>query len=205
MLTIRLDRLSRSFGDRRVLESLTDTFRGGERVLVRGPNGSGKSTLLRVLAGVLSPSGGSIQVREGESLRDAAWRRRWTGYTAPDLHLYDEFSALENLAFFGMARGLPREPGRDEGLLARLGLGNRRHDPLGTLSTGLRARAKLAFALQGRPRILLLDEPGSNLDAAGRKVVEEAVASSAGEEHLVVLASNDPAEFALGTRTLELA
>jgi ABC-type multidrug transport system ATPase subunit len=124
---------------------------------------------------------------------------------APDLHLYDEFSALENLTFFARARGLPRERGRDERLLEALGLGARFHDPLATLSTGLRARAKLAFALQPRPRILLLDEPGSNLDAPGRRAVQDAVEGYAGEAAVVVIASNDPGEFALGTRTLELA
>jgi ABC-type multidrug transport system ATPase subunit len=204
MIEVVLEGVSRSFADRRVLEGLSATFRGGERVLVRGPNGSGKSTLLRILAGVLAPTGGGVRVQDGDTPRDPAWCRRWTGYMAPDLHLYDEFSPLENLTFFGMMRGLGKNRSRDEALLGRLGLGKRLDDPLGTLSTGLRARAKLAFALQGRPRILLLDEPGSNLDAAGRGLIEGAVGEYAGEGALVVIASNDPAEFSLGTRTLEL-
>ena len=177
----------------------------GKRFAIIGSNGSGKSTFLRILAGLLSPTEGSVQVTEGGVLRDAAWRRRWTGYLSPDLTLYEEFSPLENLTFFGRARGLPRDPGRDRGLLSRLGLGDRLHDPLGTLSTGLRQRAKLAFALQAEPRILLLDEPGSNLDKPGREAIAAAVAGFAARESLVVVATNDPLEFDLGTRTLDLA
>jgi len=205
MLEIQVEKLSRTFSERTVLRGLTAGFRGGERLVVRGPNGSGKSTFLRVLAGLLSPTEGSVRVLEGGAPRDASWRRRWTGYLSPDLTLYDEFSPLENLTFFGRARGLPRDETRDRSLLSRLGLGDRLHDPLATLSTGLRQRAKLAFALQAEPRILLLDEPGSNLDASGRELIAAAVSEYAGRESLVVVATNDPLEFDLGTRTLELA
>jgi len=205
MLEIVAEKLSRSFDDRPVLRGLDATLRAGERVLVRGPNGSGKTTLLKILAGVLSPSSGRLRVGEGGREWDAGYRRRATGYLAPDLVLYEEFSALENLGFFAKVRGLPADRARDAGLLDRLGLGTRLHDSLGTLSTGLRQRAKLAYALQASPRILLLDEPGSNLDQVGRDLVAAAVAEYGTEDRLVVIATNDPLEFGLGTRTLELA
>jgi len=205
MLEIHLDDLSRSFGERRVLRGITAVIRGGERLLVRGPNGSGKTTLLKVLAGLLGPTGGGFRVLDAGEARDDAWRRRWTGYVSPDLVLYDEFSPLENLDFFSRVRALAPEAGRDRDLLGRVGLGDRVHQPVGTLSTGLRQRAKLAFALQGRPRILLLDEPGANLDQPGRTFVADTVTSFSSPETIVVVATNDPAEFGLGTRTLELA
>jgi ABC-type multidrug transport system ATPase subunit len=204
MLEIIAEKLSRSFDERPVLRDLDVVFRAGERVVVRGPNGSGKTTLLKILAGVLSPSGGRVRVEEDGAPLDAAARRRATGYIAPDLVLYEEFSPLENLSFFARVRGLPPDPGRDVSLLERLGLGKRRHDAVGTLSTGLRQRAKLAFALQASPRILLLDEPGSNLDRLGRELVEGVVRESGAGDRIVLIATNDPLEFELGTRTLEL-
>jgi ABC-type multidrug transport system ATPase subunit len=204
MLQITLDRLGRSFADRRVFSGLTSSVAAGERLVVRGPNGSGKTTLLKILAGVLRPTDGSFAVLEDDVARDTGWLRRWTGYVAPDLVLYEEFTAAENLDFFARLRGLGRDPVRDEALLGRLGLAERAHEPLGTLSTGLRQRAKLAFALQGSPRVLLLDEPGSNLDHAGRELVADTVERFSTGDSVLILATNDPAEFGLGTRTLEL-
>jgi heme exporter protein A len=204
MLKLTLNHLSRSFEERQVIKDLSTVFKGGERLLVRGPNGCGKTTLLKILAGVLAPSDGDLQVEDEGKTRDASWRRRWTGYLAPDLVLYEEFSAMENLDFFARVRGLTPDPARDRHLLDRLGLGRRTEDPLGTLSTGLRQRAKLAFALQPEPRILLMDEPGSNLDQMGRDLVRDTVDTFAGPDRIVVVATNDPAEFDLGTRTLEL-
>jgi heme exporter protein A len=205
MLQIVAKDLSREFGERKVLKRLNETFSGGERVLVRGPNGSGKTTLLKILAGVLSPTWGSVRVTEGGEEWPAPVRRLRTGYLAPDLVLYEEFTALENLTFFRRVRGLPEDRDRDLALLGRLGLGDRVDDPLGTLSTGLRQRAKLSFALQAEPRILLLDEPGSNLDQVGRDLVADVVAAFAQPENVVFVATNDPTEFGLGTRTLALA
>jgi len=206
MVAIQVEKLSKAFSNRSVLRGLSVTVQGGERLLVRGPNGSGKSTFLRILAGLISPSAGTVRVvsPDGET-KTADWRRRWTGYLSPDLTLYDEFSALENLDFFARARGLGRNQERDRSLLAKVGLGDRLQDPLGTLSTGLRQRAKLAFALQGEPRILLLDEPGSNLDQLGRELIARTVAEYGTNGSTVLIATNDPLEFELGTRTLDLA
>ena len=205
MIEIQLEDLNRSFGDRKVLNGITASLASGDRLLVRGPNGSGKSTLLRILAGLLASTGGRVRWLENGEERDQAWRRRATGYLAPDLVLYEEFSPLENLDFFARVRGLPVDHRRDGGLLERLGLQGRLDDPLGTFSTGMRQRAKLAFALQAAPRILLLDEPGSNLDDAGRALVARTVGEFGDGEGIVIVATNDPAEFALGNRTLELA
>ncbi len=205
MVELHIEALERSFGDRRVLTGITTSLQGGDRLLVRGPNGSGKSTLLKVLCGVLAPTGGRIRLLDSGEERDADWRRHVTSYLGPDLVLYEEFSALENLDFFGRLRGLGRDEARDLALLKRLGLGARAHDAIGTLSTGMRQRAKLAFVLQAAPKLLLLDEPGSNLDDAGRALVASAVEESAAAGGIVVIASNDPAEFALGRTTLALA
>jgi len=206
MVAIQVERVSKAFSNRSVLCGLSLTIQGGERLVVRGPNGSGKSTFLRILAGLLTPSAGTIRVSTPDgTVREADWRRRWTGYLSPDLTLYDEFSALENLEFFARTRGLGRNRERDTGILASVGLGDRINDALGTLSTGLRQRAKLAFALQGEPRILLLDEPGSNLDQLGRELIARTVADYGARGSAVLIATNDPLEFELGTRTLDLA
>jgi heme exporter protein A len=205
MIEVKLDGVGRDFGERRVLNDLSRSFRPGDRVVVRGPNGTGKSTLLKILAGLLEPTRGKVVLTEDGEDRDDGFRRSVTGYLAPDLALYDEFSALENLDFFGRTRGIGRDEARDLALLERVGLKGREHDPLKALSTGLRQRSKLAYTLQANPRILLLDEPSSNLDEKGRKLMESIVMEAADRDTIVIVASNDPAEFAWGKEILDLA
>lgn len=203
MIEVSIENLQRSFGERRVLKGVTARVAGGDRVLVRGPNGSGKSTLLKILVGLLSPTGGRVVYRkEGREL-DIAGRRAAVGYLAPDLVLYDELTPLENLDFFSRVRELPGgAPNR--ALLDRVGLGKRVADPLGTLSTGLKQRMKVAFALQNEPSFLFLDEPGSNLDDAGRDLIRQVIEDRDGGERIVFIATNDPAEFGYGTTSIEL-
>jgi heme exporter protein A len=204
MLEVVLEKVSRSFDGRQVLRDLDLGITAGERLLVRGRNGSGKTTLLKILAGLLRPTTGKVRILEGGRDWEGADRQRHLGYLSPDLVLYEEFSALENLRFFGRVRGLEDDAARDQAVLARVGLSERARDPLGTLSSGLRQRAKLAFALQPAPRVLLLDEPGSNLDTEGRASVRRIVQEADVPGRILVLATNDPEEFDLAPRVLDL-
>lgn len=195
------DGLSMRFGRRRLFEALSFEVRAGEPLAVVGANGSGKSTLLRILAGVLAPEGGAVRLEvDGQTVPDALRPQR-VGFVAPALHLYEPFTARENLDFLARARRLPDGPRRVTTALAEVGLTERADDAVGAFSTGMRQRLKLAAALLHHPPLLLLDEPGATLDAAGRALVEAAVAAP---HRLVVLATNDPAEAALCPRRVEL-
>ena len=157
----------RDFGSVRALQKVSATVRRGQLLLVVGPNGCGKSTLLRCLAGLLRPQGGTVEYREGEGAPLAPEdRRRRVGYVAPDLALYEELTARENLDFFARLRGIAADRGHE--LLAALEVPAGRH--FGALSSGMRQRVRFAWALLRRPRLLLLDEPFQNLDdaASGR-------------------------------------
>src|SRR5262249_14754701 len=182
----------------------------GEALLVTGRNGAGKSTLLRCLAGLLAPDSGAIDYREeGGPPLDAAGRRRRAGLVAPDVAFYGELTAAENLAFFSRLRGLGRA--RGEELLRRLELPGDR--PAAALSSGMRQRLRWAWALLHRPRLLLLDEPFQNLDAAGaaiaRDLLAEHLAPSRGPDAgsgpgLAVIANPVPLEIAGVAARLDL-
>ena len=172
---LELRDLVRGFGHVPVLAGVSATARAGEVLLVTGRNGSGKSTLLRCVAGLLRPQAGTIRLREGGVELDAASRRRRVGYVAPDLAFYEPLTAAENLAFFCRLRAVPRE--RADELLARLGIPPSR--PAGALSSGMRQRLRWAWALLHQPRLLLLDEPFQNLDAAGETALRALL-----DEHL---------------------
>ena len=172
-------------------------------VAVTGPNGSGKSTLLRLLAGLLRPTAGrSLVTLDGHAMPPAA-RRTMLGLASPELAFYDELTSLENLAFAAEARGdrAPRAAALEA--LERVGLDTRAGDRVMTLSSGMKQRLRLAFALLHRPRLLLLDEPGSHLDEEGKRLVER-LADEEGRRGLVVIATNEEREWRLAAERIEL-
>ena len=191
-------------GGRVIFQGLTFTWESPGAMAVTGSNGSGKTTLLKVLAGLLAPGKGRVVWEDGgRSLVGFAARSR-LGYVSPELGLYEDLSVHENFAFFAAARGMAWQRADGEAWLDRLGLGGRGDDRLAGYSSGMKQRVKLAFALMAKPGMVLLDEPGSNLDDAGRRVLADLVAESA-EHSLVVVATNDPIEAAWAPSRLEMS
>jgi ABC-type multidrug transport system ATPase subunit len=143
----------------------------GECHLVVGPNGAGKSTLLRLLAGLARPSAGSVHLGGAPLGRDAA-ARRTIGLLSHQSHLYDDLSAVENLAFAARLHGLAADPvGNARRSLAAVGLIDRVDEPVRRLSRGTIQRVAIARALMHGPRLLLLDEPLSGLDPAASEQI----------------------------------
>jgi len=138
---------------------------------VVGPNGAGKSTLLRLLAGLARPSAGSVLLGGVPLTRDAA-ARRTIGLLSHQSHLYDDLSAVENLAFAARLHGLVIDPtGNARRGLAAVGLIDRVDEPVRRLSRGTVQRVAIARALMHGPRVLLLDEPLSGLDPAAAEQI----------------------------------
>ncbi len=158
--------LQRSFGRVRILRGLDLSLREGEALAVVGPNGAGKTTLLRILAGLMRPTAGQIRVL-GQSLEGGSSRTRGAiGLLSHQSLLYDDLTLLENLTFTARLYGLKRPGEVAETALAEAGLGDRADELPRRLSRGLLQRAAIARALLHRPKVLLLDEPFTSLDAA---------------------------------------
>ncbi len=196
------DGLSMRFGRRRLFDGLTVTVEPGAPLAVAGDNGSGKSTLLLLLAGLLAPTAGEVRLDVGGAAVEPRDRPRTVGYVAPALDLYDALTARETLAFLARARALADGQARVAAVLSRVGLADRADEPVAAFSTGMRQRLRIATALVHDPPVLLLDEPGATLDAAGRSLTASLVAD---DTRVVVLATNDPAEADLCARRVELA
>jgi heme exporter protein A len=203
LVHLTLEDVSKRFGRRRVFEGIHAQVDHGQALVISGPNGAGKSTLLLVVAGLLRPNGGRVIASvEGKPL-PVADRRSWLGVVSPDLTLYSELTALENLRFFEQVRG--RRPAEAElaALLERVGLRGRGQDRVGTFSSGMRQRLKYALALAHAPRVLLLDEPTANLDVSGTSMVEEVIAEQR-RRGVLVLATNQPEEVRHGDHCIAL-
>lgn len=191
------ENLSKRFGRRLLFRDLSAAVEGGRSLAVTGANGAGKSTLLRLLAGVLTPSRGRVQLfgPGGAPVGEAA-RPLCTGLVAPYLNVYDGFSARENLWFIARARRLPDAAARIQEALEQVGLGARADDLVGTYSSGMKQRVKYAAALLPTPLLLLLDEPSANLDAAGLAMVRRVAEAQRAAGRLLVVATNSADEAA---------
>ncbi|HSV73311.1 MAG TPA: ABC transporter ATP-binding protein [Chthonomonadales bacterium] len=198
-----LDDLGRAFGPRRVLAGVSASVGTGQVLAVTGPNGSGKSTLLRIVAGLLTPTWGSAEVIVAGTPRDPQARRRFIGYAAPDASLYAELSGVENLQFLARLRGVHLTREDLVAALGQVGLLGRGRDRVADYSSGMRHRLKLAAAVLCSPPVLLLDEPGSNLDAEGLEVARGLVEAQR-RYGLAVLATNEPRESCWADDVLRL-
>jgi heme exporter protein A len=202
-LRLLIENVAASYGARPVLANVSLTLSAGEVLVVTGANGSGKSTLLRLLSGLQRPTSGAIAYElDGRSYAPAE-AGALLGWVAPDLALYRELSALENLRFFADVRGLRRADADLNALLERVGLAGRGHDRVASYSTGMTQRLRYAYALLHAPPVLLLDEPTATLDERGMALVEGLVAEQR-QAGIVVVATNDPRELRWGDYVLTL-
>lgn len=181
--------LSKAFNRRPVFRDINLEATDGETLLIAGRNGSGKSTLVKILSGILTPGSGTVTI-EGMGRLDELSRKSLFGFVAPYLQVYDEFSAMENLQLCAALRGLHGDAQAHEALLRRVALDPARHDPVHGFSSGMKQRLKYALALAHQPRILVLDEPMSNLDAEGMSIVREIMREQRSRGILIV-ATND--------------
>ena len=169
-----LNNVSRLFGTFAALRNVSITIPAGSCTVILGENGAGKSTLLRLIAGLITPTRGSLKVLGG----DPRQNRGRIAYMSHATMLYDELTAIENLNYFS---SLHREGGcacvgNPEMALRAVGLDPNLNRPVGQYSQGMRQRTSLARVLQTDPQLLLLDEPFSNLDAASASHMVELLA-----------------------------
>lgn len=204
VMTLAADDLGMRFGRRVLFRGLSFALDGGQTLAVTGANGSGKSTLLRILAGVLAPVKGGVTLNVDGRAVPPEVRPLRTGLVAPYLNVYDGFTARENLAFLAQARRLPHADARIRAALEQVELTTRADDPVRAFSSGMKQRVKYAAALLADPPLLLLDEPTTNLDAAGVAMVERVMAGQREAGRLLVVATNVEAEAARCERTLHV-
>jgi heme exporter protein A len=188
-VALRLDGLTRRYGEREALSDVSLSLATGRTLVVFGPNGAGKTTLLRVLSTLLRPHAGSVHVLS-KSLPNEAWAVRGrVGLLGHEPLLYRELTARENLRFHARLHGVAAA--RVEELLVAVRLADRADEPLKSLSRGMVQRAAVARATLHDPELLLLDEPWANLDPAARELVEPLI--GADSKRTRVISSHDPA------------
>ena len=183
--------LTKSYRGVAAIDGISFSLPPGSRTALLGANGAGKSTLLHTLATLVAPTGGSALLG-GEDVAEAPARlRRQVGFMGHVPMLYEELTPSENLRFFARLYDVEDGAKRADELLRAVGLWTRRDEPTAVLSRGMHQRLALARAVLHRPRVLLLDEPETGLDAGGIDLLERLALR---DEGVTVLAATHRAE-----------
>ena len=188
---IKTENLTRRFGDILAVDRLTLEIPPGEVFGFLGPNGAGKTTTIRMLGALLAPSAGKAWIagyQVGESDKEI---RQRIGLLPESPGLYDALSAERNLAFYGTMYGVENPDAQIERYLNMLGLWERRHEPVGTFSKGMRQKLAIARAVLHEPKVLLLDEPTSGLDPQMARLVREFIAELKREGRTILLSTHN--------------
>lgn len=201
--TLTLDNIVKYFGRRLVFDGLNLTFKSGNVYGIAGPNGSGKSTLVKIISNIISPTRGKIVHTASQKNIESEKLHDYIGFVSPYLFLYDEFTAEENLIHFSNIRGMKFNKERADYLLNQVNLFDRRNDLVRGYSSGMKQRLKFIFALLHEPQLIILDEPVSNLDNAGKEIVY-GIISEEGKKNLVLVASNEDSDLQLCKEVLNL-
>jgi heme exporter protein A len=184
-------KLSKSIDERPVLRGIDLDVEAGSYVALLGANGAGKSTLLKIIATLIPPSSGEVDLFGKKLGRDGNELRRRIGFISHNSMLYRDLSARENLEFFAKLYGLTDPPRRARKMLEMAGLWNRANDPVKTFSRGMVQRAAIARALIHDPELVLADEPFSGLDAPSIESLEQLFADLNEAGKTIILVNHD--------------
>ena len=181
--------LVKDFGDTRAVDGVSLAVPAGSIYGMLGPNGAGKTTTLRMLLGIIDPSSGTRRVLGFDRPLEAAHS---VGYLPEERGLYPAMTPREAIAFIGALRGLPLAEGRTRAdrLLAEHGLEEWARKPIRTLSKGMAQTVQLLGTIVHRPRLLVLDEPFSGLDAINQAKLEELIRGQARDGVTIIFSTH---------------
>jgi ABC-2 type transport system ATP-binding protein len=184
--------LAKSFGAREAVTDLSLELRAGETFALVGPNGAGKTTTLRMLAGLIAPTQGEVELN-GRALTPASagWARQQVGILTEAPGLWDRLTVRQNLTVYARLYGLPSPAAVVDAAMERFGVRDRARDPAAQLSKGLRQRVALARTLLHNPAVVLLDEPTSGLDPESARSVRELVRGLETEGRAVLICTHN--------------
>ena len=188
-IALRLDGLCKSFGRIRAVDHLSLEVHPGEMVGFLGPNGAGKSTTFYMIAGLVHPSAGTMEVFGHNVRRRFKDAMRHASAMVEIPAFYDYLSGRRNLTLFGRLRGSFSVTQIDE-ILKCVGLYGRRHDRVATYSHGMKQRLGVATTMLGNPKLLLLDEPTSGMDPEATREILTLLRERVHNEGLAVFLSS---------------
>ncbi len=168
---LQVEKLCKSFGPLKAVDSVTFQVRAGEIYGLLGPNGAGKTTSISMISGLLKSDGGQVMVAGAAFSADPQRAKKIMGVVPQELAIYEELTGRENLEFWGRVAGLSARDAkiRAEQLLEALTLSDRANEAVKNYSGGMKRRINIGCALLHQPHLLLLDEPTVGIDPQARQ------------------------------------
>jgi heme exporter protein A len=191
-------------GRSKIFSDINLELTNNNSVAITGKNGSGKTTFLKILAGVLTPNSGKIELNNDEILIPENQYYLHIGLVSPYLNLYDEFTANEHLILIEKLKNKKFNPEQADNLFANFFLTKRRNEPVKSFSSGMLQRLKYILAFLTEPQILFLDEPFTNLDEQGILAVIDLAEQFISDGGIMVIATNEKREKELCKRELSI-
>ncbi|AZU63286.1 ABC transporter ATP-binding protein [Neobacillus mesonae] len=174
---IEIKNLTKQADNKLILRGIDLTIHKGETVAILGPNGAGKSTLLKVLASLIKPTSGLVTINGLKWKRNYLQIKKMIGYLPHSSLLYDHYSPIENLVFFGNIYGINDVEQRAVRLVKEVGLSFFLNEPVKNFSRGMIQRIAIARAIIHEPEVLLLDEPHTGLDQGAISILNNVIIS----------------------------
>ena len=197
-VAVRAENLTKAYGPLRAVDAVNLEVPAGATFGLIGPNGAGKSTTFSMIATLLAPSGGRLEVAGHDPVREPREVRRRLGYMPDVMGVYDNLTVEEYLQFFAGAYRLDKKqwPTLITGLLELVGLDVKRNAMVDSLSRGMKQRLSLARALIHDPEVLVLDEPASGLDPRARIDLRNLLAELRAMGKTIIISSHILSELA---------
>jgi heme exporter protein A len=188
---IEIKKLTKQADNKLILRGVNLSIKKGETVAILGPNGAGKSTLLKVLATLIKPTSGSILVNNMDLKKNHIEIKKLMGYLPHSSLLYDHYTPLENIMFFGNIYGVKNVEQRAIALVKEVGLSFFLNEPVKNFSRGMIQRIAIARAIVHEPDILLLDEPHTGLDQGAITILNNVILSMKAKGTTTLMVTHD--------------
>ena len=190
--------ITKKFNRKTLFRDLNISLETGDSISVTGKNGSGKSTLLQIIAGIQNPTNGRVEYTYNEEKIPRNELSSFYSYTGPLVNPYNELTAEENILFCSQT---PDEEKRAQSLMESFELAESSHKKTGHFSTGMKQRLRLICCFMKEKPVVILDEPGSNLDTSGREILYSHI-ESIKKDKIIIIATNDAEEMKICSKKM---
>jgi ABC-2 type transport system ATP-binding protein len=189
MLAVKLSGVSKSFGDKKVVDAVSFEVNTGEVFALIGPNGAGKSTTIRMMMDIIKPDGGDILIM-GEHLSESS--KNYIGYLPEERGLYKKLKIMDSVAYLASLKGANRDAAisRAETLLKRFDLFEHRHKKIEELSKGMGQLVQFVVTIAHDPGLVILDEPFAGLDPVNSRLLKDIIKDLRAEGKAIILSTH---------------